>query len=208
MGPSYSPRRTVTFILVASLHAAVFAGLILGLTAKLKKTTPPDFQTVIIDKRPPPVETPKIDKPDLSNPVIDASPPRDIHIEADPPVIPDEPKADATETLGREVAPPEPPHAAKRVSGAPGTGFPSTSDYYPDIAIRKGQQGSAAVNVCVDVKGRLTSSPSILQSSGTATLDQAALRLAKAGSGHYQPAKEDGRPIESCYGFLIQFILK
>jgi TonB family protein len=209
MAPGYSPRRTVTFIVVATLHAAVFAGLMLGLTAKFKKPTPPDFQTFVIEKRPPPVEVPKIADPDILNPVIDVRPPRDFHIEADQPIVPDEPKGDTTSTFKQqETAPLEPPHAVNRVPGAPGTGFPSTSDYYPDIAIRKGQQGSAAVNVCVDARGRLTSAPSILQSSGTETLDLAALRLAKAGSGHYRPTKEDGRPVESCYGFSIQFILK
>jgi TonB family protein len=187
MGPAYSPRRTVTFILVATLHAAVLGGLMLGLTAKYTKVTPQKFTNAVIEVRPPP----------------------DLQFEADPVIPRLVPEGDST-GAGTIVAPPQdpPPHVVKRVQGAPGVGFPTASEYYPDPDIRRGRQGNAAVNVCVDARGLLTSSPSILQSSGSATLDQAALRLAKAGSGHYQPSKEDGRPVDSCYGFLIQFILK
>jgi TonB family protein len=209
MGPAYSPRRTVTFILVASLHAAVLGGLMLGLTAKYIKVTPQKFQTVIIDQPRPPLEAPTLARPDITNTVIEVQPPPDLRFEADP-IIPRLVVPEGDSTGAGAMAPPQdpPPHVVKRVQGAPGVGFPTASEYYPDADIRRGRQGNAAVSVCVDARGRLTSSPSILQSSGSATLDQAALRLAKAGSGHYQPSKEDGRPVDSCYGFLIQFILK
>jgi len=36
---------------------------------------------------------------------------------------------------------------------------------------------------CVDEKGRLTAAPTVARSSGTASLDEGALKLAKAGSG-------------------------
>ena len=208
MGPAYSPRRTVTFILVASLHAAVLGGLMLGLTATYIKATPQKFQTVIIDKPRPPLEAPTMAKPDITNAEIDLRPPPELRFEADPVIPRLVPEGDSTGA--GTMAPPQdpPPHVVKRVQGAPGVGFPTASEYYPDPDIRRGRQGNAAVNVCVDARGWLTSSPSIIQSSGSATLDQAALRLAKAGSGHYQPSREDGRPVDSCYGFLIQFILK
>jgi hypothetical protein len=37
---------------------------------------------------------------------------------------------------------------------------------------------------------------------------QVALKLAKAGSGHYLATTEDGRPVNSCYPFRIRFQIK
>jgi TonB family protein len=95
-----------------------------------------------------------------------------------------------------------------RLNGSPGKRFPSTDDFYPDAAIRAGEQGVATVMACVDVKGRLTSNPTIAQSSGHPRLDEAALRLAKAGSGYYVASTEDGRPVNACYPYGIRFYLR
>jgi TonB family protein len=207
MGPAYSSRRTVTFVLVASLHAAVLGGLMLGIT-QYTNQPPHVFHAVVIDQPRPRVEAPVIEKPGITSiPFDPVDPPKTLKIEDDvviPRADPDVPKGTGTP----EAPPQDPPHVVNRVHGAPGVGFPNTSDFYPDSEIRRERQGSVGVNVCTDVKGRLVSNPSLLQSSGNGILDQAALRLAKAGSGHYQPSKEDGRPVESCYGFLVQFILK
>jgi TonB family protein len=210
MGPAYSSRRTVTFILVASLHAAVFGGLMLGLTTQIKKAPPPNFQTRIIDRQPEPVPPPVMPQPKIANTSIDkATVDRLPRVDFED-TVPEE-KAPATVVLGGDNPDglqQEPPHVVSRVQGAPGVGFPNTSDYYPDRDIRSGRQGASAVTVCVDAKGWLTSNPSILKSSGSSSLDQAALRLAKAGSGHFRPTTEDGRPVNACYGFEIQFVLK
>jgi|HubBroStandDraft_5_1064220.scaffolds.fasta_scaffold199980_2 TonB family protein len=211
MGPAYSPRRTVTFMLVASLHAAVLGGLMLGLTQHLKKPAPVDFQTRIIDQERQPEPAPTIPQPNISKTtidlprVIDLSP---IVVEDSVTAVETPPTIEVGEGNTAEIVPPDPPRAVKRVQGAPTAGFPNTSDYYPDRDIRAGRQGATAVTVCVDIRGRLTSSPSILKSSGFLSLDQAALRLATAGSGHFRPTTEDGRPVNSCYGFEIQFVLK
>jgi len=47
-----------------------------------------------------------------------------------------------------------------------------------------------------------------VKSSGSAGLDQGALRLAKAGSGRYRASLEDGRPVSSCYSFQVTFNLR
>jgi hypothetical protein len=39
-------------------------------------------------------------------------------------------------------------------------------------------------------------------------LDEGALKLAKAGSGHYQPGTEDGQPATMCMVFKIKFELR
>jgi TonB family protein len=95
-----------------------------------------------------------------------------------------------------------------RVTGGPGAGFPSTDDFYPSTAIYRGERGVATVQVCVDPKGRLTSEPSIVATTGSARLDQGALKLAKAGSGHYRASTQDGLPVSSCYSFRIRFDIK
>ncbi len=81
-------------------------------------------------------------------------------------------------------------------------------DFYPEVARRLEQQGNVIVNVCVDAKGRLTSAPTAQQSSGYPRLDEGALALAKAGSGHYKPTTEDGHAIEACYPFRVIFKLE
>jgi TonB family protein len=106
------------------------------------------------------------------------------------------------------ISTPTQPLISNRVTGGPGIGFPNTDDFYPQTARRLEEQGNVIVAVCVDPKGRLTSEPTTVQSSGNARLDGGALVLAKAGSGHYRATTEDGRAVSSCYSFRVVFTLK
>jgi TonB family protein len=99
-------------------------------------------------------------------------------------------------------------HQVLQVQGAPGAGFPNPDDFYPLSAKYLEEQGVATVQVCVDSKGRLTSVPTTLQGTGSSRLDQGALKLATAGSGHYRASTEDGRPVNSCFPFRVRFQLK
>jgi TonB family protein len=199
--PAFFSRRTGTFLLVASLHAAILGGLMLGLTTSLKKPIPTPFQTRIIDPARPPIDKPTIEKPVITDAVIVV-----------PPIAPDpivtKPEIPAPVDIARSERVEPPAHVISRIQGGPGTGFPSADEFYPSPAIRKEEQGVATVSACVDTKGRLTSNPLVLESTGSATLDEGALRLARAGSGHYQPSTEDGRPVNSCYSFRIRFALR
>jgi TonB family protein len=94
------------------------------------------------------------------------------------------------------------------VPGGPGAGFPSAEDHYPAPAKWLGEQGSAAVRVCVDASGKLTGLPTVAQSTGSPRLDAGAIQLAEAGSGHYRPARKDGRPVSSCFAFRVTFRLQ
>jgi TonB family protein len=105
-------------------------------------------------------------------------------------------------------SPPAPPHAATLVQGGPGAGFPDPDDFYPTLAKYREEQGVAIVRVCVDAHGKLTADPTTLQGSGSALLDAGALKLAKAGSGHYRASTEDGQPVNSCYPFRVRFQMK
>jgi TonB family protein len=95
-----------------------------------------------------------------------------------------------------------------RVQGGPGSEFPTTDDYYPSIAKRLEEQGATTVRVCVGANGRLSSDPTVAQTSGSPRLDEGALLLAKAGSGHYRPSTEDGRAVNACYSFRVRFALR
>ncbi len=88
-----------------------------------------------------------------------------------------------------------PPAEVKRVLGQPGAGFPNTADFYPSQSIRLEEKGVATVRACVDAAGRLTAAPTIVQSTGKGRLDEAALKLARAGSGHYRATTENGQPV-------------
>ncbi|MDP9009455.1 MAG: TonB family protein [Pseudomonadota bacterium] len=126
------------------------------------------------------------------------------------------PSDDVTAKVGEKLIEPyspppplvTPTHEVARVAGGPGAGFPDTADFYPSLSIHLGEEGISTVRVCVDPKGRLTSVPMTVKSSGNARLDEGALKLARAGSGHYRPTAEDGQLVNSCYPFGVRFQLK
>jgi TonB family protein len=196
--------RTITFVLVASLHVAVLYGLAMGMGPQFSRIIVGPLTTRVIEPPPrsslPPPPRAQVPASRLEVPPQEAMP----AIESDP--------TDGVEGTPREpqnpALPPSPPTAVNRVQGGPGVGFPSTDDFYPDASIRMGEKGVATVRTCVDGKGRLTSEPTIIQSSGSKRLDEGALKLAKAGSGHYRATTEDGRPVDSCYPFRIRFDLR
>ena len=204
-------RRTAAFIAVAGLHITVFYAFVVGLDVKFHPSHV--GPTIIVPVKPvlpkdvlPPPLPPEGFKPHkLDYPLPDLPPltgDRDGPTVETPPVV---------KNTGPDLI--DPPHtpdppAVKHVTGGPGSGFPIPDDFYPSAAIHMGETGAATVNVCVNSKGRLTSEPSIEESTGSARLDGGAINLAKAGSGHYRPSTDDGRPVDSCYAFRVRFNLK
>lgn len=62
------------------------------------------------------------------------------------------------------------------------------------------------LRVCADEAGRLTQDPTVVRSSGNPGLDQAAVRIAKSGSGNYRPAATlNGKPTSGCAQLSIRF---
>jgi TonB family protein len=201
-------RRTTALGLVACLHIAVFYAFMIGLSNTITKVnTPPLQNREIKETHPrdtPPLPPPNLDPVKLDLPKLD--PNVTITVDEDPNVI---------RAAGPQVLPPSlgseqisPPHVAKQVQGGPGAGFPNPDDYYPLPAKRLEEQGVASVRVCVDANGRLTSDPTTVEGTGSARLDEGALKLARAGSGHYRATTEDGRPVSSCFPFRIRFQIK
>jgi periplasmic protein TonB len=200
-------RRSITFFLVAGLHIALFYALMTGLTFKIIKVIPTAFHARIL-QQPPARTLPPLPPPQLTRPILDIQRPEFPSTES-----PLEDGDLVAEVRSTGASPPETPtsiisHDVVHVQGGPGSGFPTTDDYYPSIAKRMEEQGVAAVHVCVGADGRLTAVPTIAQSSGSPRLDDGALLLAKAGSGHYRASTEDGRAVSSCYSFRVRFALR
>jgi TonB family protein len=72
-----------------------------------------------------------------------------------------------------------------------------------------GHANSVTVHVCVDETGRLEQDPTIVHSSGMASLDQAAVRIAASGSAYYRPdTSSNGPPVSGCAQLAIKFEMK
>jgi TonB family protein len=72
-----------------------------------------------------------------------------------------------------------------------------------------GEGKTATVHVCVDEKGKLAQDPAIVQSSGVANLDQAAVKIAASGSAYYRPRNLASNPSTSgCVQLAITFDTK
>src|SRR5882757_1738842 len=190
-------RRTLAFVLIVGLHGILILALANGLTHTWSDVIPPRIQAVMLPVTQKPVDQPPpLPQPTFS-PTVVKIPTREDLLEFPPP---DDPSTNReVMPLVEELPPSVPSHSVKRVAGGPGKAFPNTGDYYPAEAIRRGAMGLATVRACVDENGRLSAAPTLAQTSGTTSLDEGALRLAKAGSGHYRPTTEDGRPVSSCF---------
>jgi len=62
----------------------------------------------------------------------------------------------------------------------------------------------ADVRVCVDGSGKLAHEPTVTRSSGDAAFDQAAVRIARSGSGYYPPPTVNGKAVAGCVRLTIR----
>lgn len=198
--PSW-PRRPGAMIVIAAFHVVV----IYAFASIFRAGALPPVPTVLIGRILPIVQPidPPLPKPKTQFVETYVDPLKfDNHVvfPQDPPPLKFVGKIDTAS--GGSVA------DVNRVPGGPGAGFPNAEEFYPPAAKRLGEQGIAAVRVCVDGTGRLAEVPTVAQSAGSPRLDAGAIRLAQAGSGHYRPATENGRPVSSCYAFRVRFMLQ
>jgi periplasmic protein TonB len=204
---SFFSRRSTAFLLIVGLHVVVIYGLATGLARSLVQVVPTRMVAAMLQD-PPARDAPP---PELPPPHFMTRQPEIVERKLDFNGPPDTTGLQSMTTDAQIFAPPVAPPARNpvtRVLGGPGKGFPNTEDYYPPGAIRMGKTGVATVQVCVDDRGRLTAAPTLAQTSGTASLDEGALRLAKAGSGHYRATTDDGQPVNSCYQIRVRYDLK
>ena len=205
---NFFTRRTIVLFGIIGLHIFIAWALATGLANRALELVAPPIQTEVVEEvqkkdEPPPPPPPQMERPPVE------IPPPDVAIE-----VPVETQStaiqDVTDKPVPKAPPPPPPPPPKKniVAAKPGKGFPTAEEYYPPASKRLGEEGSANVHVCVGPNGKLTEDPSLAQTSGSARLDEGALKLAKAASGHYQPGTEDGQPIASCTVFKIKFELR
>jgi TonB family protein len=91
------------------------------------------------------------------------------------------------------------------VNPTTGHNFPNSADYYPAASMRLGEEGSAIVHVCVAPTGRLSEDPTIAKTSGSARLDEGAIKLASAG--RFVAGTDSGKPTAGCFNMSIKFQL-
>jgi len=204
---NFFTRRTAVLLVIIALHVFIAWALATGLARRAIELVAPPIQTEVVEEvqkkdEPPPPPPPQMERPPVE------IPPPDVAIE-----VPQETQTTAiVDVTDKPVpkAPPPPAPVAKKVQVAPrpGKGFPSSEDYYPPASKRLGEEGSANIHVCVGPNGKLTEDPTLAQTSGSARLDDGALKLAKAASGHYQAGTEDGQPSTMCTVFKIKFELR
>jgi TonB family protein len=192
------PRRAAVFVLILGLHAAAILGFIYGVRVITHTDPPPPIHGTILKDPSRPQPPPPVPRPHFTQPTGTVIPLGPVPRFSEPSY---EFTSDPNPALTGPI------HTVTRKLGGPGKEFPATRDFYPPSAIRLGETGVTAVQVCTDDQGRLTSDPRIAQSSGSSRLDAGALALAKAGSGHYRSTAEDGRPVTSCFSFAVRFTL-
>jgi TonB family protein len=205
--PGYFSRRSGTLFLVASLHAILLYGIVTALSHTHAGSIPAPLQNKRLEDLHPKPLPPSIPQPQLDKPKIEAVIP-EVQFPPDVDPRPEALTAEVVPELRPAPSLSSPPHVARQVQGGPGSGFPNPDDFYPSLARHMEEQGAATVRVCVDANGRLAADPTLLQGTGSTRLDDGALKLARAGSGHYRATTEDGRPISSCYPLRIRFQLK
>ena len=197
-------RRTTAMIAIVCLHVGIFYLYLTGFTRTIVVNPANPMNThFIVESRQRARPTPLL-PPTITPTIVDNVPLPDPTLK-----FPAAATAISVPRLLQPTVPalPTPPKSIDRVTGGPGAGFPDTEDYYPPAARRLGETGTSVVSVCVDPRGVLTAAPTLVRSSGVGQIDEGALRLAKAGSGHYRPTTEDGRAVTSCYAFRITFRL-
>jgi len=201
---TFFTRRSAAVLIILALHAVLIYLLAAGIVHRIADAPPPPLIAKFTEELsphhppPPPLAGPQLVRHTIELPVPDF--PLEVQAGPDAITVPEKPSSPPSRAPASITV--------QRVLGGPGTGFPNTADYYPAAAIRLREQGGVAVQVCVAGSGRLTSDPAMAQSSGSARLDAGALALAKAGSGHYRPTTEDGRPVSSCFPLRIRFELR
>jgi TonB family protein len=207
--PDYSflSRRTVAVLGILALHAVIIYGFATGLVHTMITKIVEPIRVIPAQPKTPDLPPPLPDLPEFRQQILVVDPVVNV------PRIDDSTAPDFVAPQEQpQVVPVVPtvtqPTVVNRVIGGPGKNFPNTDDYYPPAMIRQGITGSTTVKVCTDDRGRLTGDPTLVQSSGFGPLDQGALKLARAGSGHYRASTEDGRAVSSCYPFRVKFAMR
>ena len=194
--------RIAVFILIVLVHFFFGWALITGLAQSAASKVMEALQTDILeeevkDEKPPPPPPPEMERPPVE------IPPPEVSID-----MPSEPvETTALSNVTDKPQPPPPPQPTSRPTPPKIKSMPATEDYYPPSSVRNEEQGSSTIEACVDAKGKLSKDPIVRASSGFPKLDEAAVKMTRAG--RFQPGTFEGQPqAESCFAFKVKFQLK
>lgn len=200
-------RRVVTFTIAVGVQVLIVALLATGLASRVINIVAPPIQTDIVQEVQKHEEAPPPPPPKMERPPVEVPPP-DVAIN-----IPAETRTTAiTNTTSKPVKaappPPPPPRQVITRTAALGRGFPNSQDFYPPASTRLNEEGTTLMEACFSANGQLTQAPKVLKSSGHSRLDEAAIKLAKAGSGKYVAEAVNGKPVNSCLKFNVVWRLQ
>ena len=200
--------RQMVMVGVIGLHALVFSAL-MAMKIVVDRDTVPDIQPITPLEKVEPVPQPA--PPDIRpNAMARLSAP-DIPVPS--PAFPDEtmiervPEAIPSVVTGGDAGPvpPEPVVIAPTALSFRATRSPN--EYYPASSVRMQEEGAAIVRVCVGPAGQVEGKPQIERSSGSRSLDGAALAWVREAV-QFAPATRNGEAVAACKGFRVNFTLR
>jgi protein TonB len=200
---SFFTGRGAVLVAIVALHLVLIWALATGLARRAIEVLAPPIQTTIVEEvkkeeAPPPPPPPQFERPPVE------LPPPDVTIN-----VPVEVDTTAIRVTNTPVvrAPPVAVARSHTNAGVTGKNFPRSEDFYPEASRRLEETGSVQMHACVDGSGKLTEEPTVVK-GGNARLEGGAMRLAKAASGKYTPATDDGKPVPGCVNFIVTFKLR
>ena len=201
--PAMSPRKVVSIVLVALLHAVVGYAFITGLAYNVIKKAANELTTVDVKDHPPPPEQ----KPPPPPPQTKVEPPPVV---APPPIVqapviaaptivtvPTPPPAPVITPTAPPAPPPPPPPVVSKAAGAKGD--PQswvTADDYPPGPLRENVEGVSGIAWQINEQGRVENCR-VTSSSGNSELDDAACRLVTRRGRYSAALDQSGRPMRS-----------
>src|SRR3984957_14043773 len=201
---------------VVVLHIVFIYVLAAGLARHVIFVAHAPIETRIVDEaKPSAPEPPPLAQPTFSTPPPAFLPPPEAHIEAPTPpepkrtattgVAPQKPGGPATPAPVPTAAPPVPAAAPVSVQPRIDAGH-SRQPEYPPASRQAGEEGTLILQALVSADGRVAATK-LVQSSGFARLDQAAL---EGGKDNYRfvPGTVDGRPAEMWHTFRFTWKLR
>ena len=199
-------RRTGVLVGIIAFHILLLYGLVSGLARKVVEVVAADLQTELIEEIKPEDKPPPPPPPQMERPPVQVPPP-DVVID-----IPMETNTTAISNVTDRPVPPPPPVAApveRKVVRVPPKldvrRSPSTDEFYPASARRAEIEGVTTVRACVGPDGRVAGDPTGTNRSGTAALDEAAVKWARRARG--APGPEAGNPVTMCSSLPVRFKL-
>jgi periplasmic protein TonB len=192
-----SQRRMMIIGSVAMLHVLIVYALVSGMAQKIMQIIPPDLKVRILETNTDTKNVPPPPKPTMVQPQVtqNTMPPPDITIAStqQPPIT-------------VQPTPPQPPAATTPDTTATGLAYTHTTPPYPEMARKLTEQGTVTLQMTISAQGEVTSA-TVLQSSGFADLDQAAVSWVQR-HWRYKPAMQNGQAVPSQAQAAVKFDLK